>query len=238
MSDKFPKLYIIHGWTYTIEPWQKTLASLKRQGIDVEILQVPGLTSPSKKIWSIDDYVAWAKEKLPANAIVLGHSNGGRILLNLALKYPKKIGHLILLNSAGVYQYSIKRQILKIFSKIFAPLKHLPLFRKIFHKLIGASDYSRAPENMKATLSLMLNSDRHLALSKIGTKTTILWGKNDKITPISHGQILNQKLKNSSIKVFPWSHAPYITHPEALSAAIHQVYLTACSELGYLVEKP
>ena len=50
-------LYIIHGWTYTVEPWKKTLAILRNNGISVKMLNVPGLTEESKKVFTIDDYV-------------------------------------------------------------------------------------------------------------------------------------------------------------------------------------
>ncbi|MBO7717988.1 alpha/beta fold hydrolase, partial [Candidatus Saccharibacteria bacterium] len=90
-------LYIIHGWTYTVEPWRETLALLREKGIKVKMLNVPGLTTDSKKVFSIDDYVKWADSEIPDGAIALGHSNGGRILLNLCAKKPDKLKYLILL---------------------------------------------------------------------------------------------------------------------------------------------
>ena len=106
-------LYIIHGWAYSVEPWQKTLKLLKEKGIKYKMLHVPGLTEPSEKIWTIEEYVEWANKNIPEGSIALGHSNGGRILLNLCSKTPEKLSHLILLDSAGVYEKSKKRDILK-----------------------------------------------------------------------------------------------------------------------------
>ena len=80
-------LYIIHGWTYTVKPWEKTLALLKEAGFNVKMLRVPGLTEKSDKEYTIDDYVAWADSEIPDGAIALGHSNGGRILLNLWINF-------------------------------------------------------------------------------------------------------------------------------------------------------
>ena len=150
------KLYIIHGWTYTTEHWEKTLDILKKEyKIDAEMLNVPGLTTSSKKVWTIEEYADWADRNIPADAIALGHSNGGRILLNLCLKKPEKLKHLILLSSAGVYEENKKREVSRRLSRVFAPLKKSALLRKIFHKLVGASDYDRAPENMKKALKTM-----------------------------------------------------------------------------------
>ncbi|MBR3204138.1 alpha/beta hydrolase [Candidatus Saccharibacteria bacterium] len=216
-------LYIIHGWAYSVEPWKKTLEILKQNKINVKMLHVPGLTEKSDKIWTIEEYRDWADKNIPDDSIALGHSNGGRILLNLCAKNPEKLSHLILLDSAGVYEKSRKRDILKTVSKIGSPLKKVPLFSKVFHKLIGASDYEHAPENMKKTLSNMLESDKNLDLEKVTTETTILWGENDTITPPRQARILKEKLKNSTLEFFKnWTHAPYISDPEGLAKAIEK----------------
>ena len=125
-------LYIIHGWTYTVKPWEKTLALLKNKGVKVEMLNVPGLTTESKKVWTIDDYVAWANKNIPDGAVALGHSNGGRILLNLCNKKPEKLKRLILLDSAGVYEKSFKRDSMRKISKLGAPLKKSKFLTKVF----------------------------------------------------------------------------------------------------------
>ena len=219
-------LYIIHGWTYTTKHWQKTLELLQEKGIIVKMLNVPGLTSPSKKVWEIEDYTAWANENLPKNAVALGHSNGGRILLNLLKNNPARLKHLILLDSAGIYEPSKKRDLIKKVSKLGAPLKKLPYVEKVFHKITGTSDYASAPANMKKTLTNMLESDKTLDFSNITTKTTILWGREDTVTPPRQAEKLHHLLKNSTLKLFShWTHAPYISDPEELANAIEKTLL-------------
>jgi putative hydrolase len=215
-------LYIIHGWTYTVESWNRTIKILNdKYQIKVEMLHVPGLTDPSKKVWTIDEYVKWADSLLPEDAIVLGHSNGGRILLNLLSRQPDRVSHLILLDAAGVYEPSKKRDILRKLSQVLAPLRRVKILRKIIHKMIGAGDYDKAPENMKKTLTNMLDSDRNLDISKVKVKTDILWGEMDKITPPRQAKKMHQLIKKSRLKLFPnWTHAPYIVDPEGLAKTI------------------
>ena len=215
-------LYIIHGWTYTVEPWNRTIKILNdKYQIKVEMLHIPGLTDPSKKVWTIDEYVKWADSLLPEDAIVLGHSNGGRILLNLLSRQPDRVSHLILLDAAGVYEPSKKRDILRKLSQVLAPLRRVKILRKIIHKMIGAGDYDKAPENMKKTLTNMLDSDRNLDISKVKVKTDILWGGMDKITPPRQAKKMHQLIKKSRLKLFPnWTHAPYIVDPEGLAKTI------------------
>lgn len=220
-----PKLYIIHGWTYTVAPWERTIANLEKQGIAVEMLHVPGLTSSSKKVWTIEDYVRWADRNIPDGAVALGHSNGGRILLNLCSEKPDKLQHLILLDAAGIYEVSSKRDVVRSVSKKFSFLKNIPGVEKVWHKLTGASDYARAPKNMKATLSNMLESDKNLKLENVTVSTTILWGEADKVTPPHQAEEMHQKIKHSTLEIFPdWTHAPYLSHPLELAKAIFKAY--------------
>ena len=218
---RHPELYIIHGWTYTTAPWTRTLSLLEKQGITVHMLHVPGLTAPSDQVWTIADYAKWADQSIPDGAIALGHSNGGRILLNLCSAKPQKLRHLILLDSAGVYTESKKRDLARTLSKRLHFLKNLPGLTKIWHKLTGSTDYARAPENMKRTLSNMLDSDRDLNLAGVTTPTSILWGANDTVTPPRQAEVLHAALPYNTLEVYPeWTHAPYLSHPDALAAAI------------------
>ncbi len=217
-------LYIIHGWTYTVAPWAGTLKQLKDAGLDVKMLHVPGLTTDSKKVWTIDEYVAWADQNIPDGAVALGHSNGGRILLNLCAKNPRKLKHLILLDAAGVYEPSKKRDISRKLSKTLAPLKKVKPLRKVVHKVLGASDYGHAPENMRQTLSNMLDSDKNLDLTAVTTPTTIVWGENDTVTPPRQGKIMHEKISGSRFVMRKgWTHAPYIGDPTGLAKVIYTI---------------
>ena len=214
-------LYIVHGWTYNIEPWKKTIEILRDKGISVKMLHVPGLTEESKKEYTIYDYMKWADREIPDGAVALGHSNGGRILLNLCAAKPDKLKYLILLDSAGIYEPTLKKRLVEKAAKIGKPLKKIPLIDKAFHRLTGSTDYSKAPENMKKTLVNMIESDKDLDFSKVETKTYILWGKKDTTTPPRQGTLMYEKLPNAELKFYAnWTHAPYISSPEELARAL------------------
>ena len=185
------------------------------------MLRVPGLTEPSKKEFTIDDYAKWADQNIPDGAIALGHSNGGRILLNLCAKKPKKLKYLILLDAAGIYEPSTRKKVVEKLAKVGKPLKKVPLVDKVFHKITGSTDYSRAPKNMKKTLSNMLESDKNLDLSKVTTKTFLLWGKKDTITPPRQATKMYESLPNAELKFYAnWTHAPYISSPKELARVL------------------
>ncbi|MCY3804462.1 MAG: alpha/beta hydrolase [Candidatus Saccharibacteria bacterium] len=225
-------LYIIHGWTYRADYWQKTLDLLREHKIKVQFLYVPGLTKPSQRVWTIQNYVAWLRKELRGdmNPVVLGHSNGGRIALNYCYQYPNHLKHLILLNSAGI-QPKISRRlrnfIILILAKIFKPLKNIPLCQKLAHRLIWSSDYAQAPKNMKKTLHHLLTSDRVLAkrLADIKTPISLIWGQTDRVTPIWMMKVFKQKLPEiRTTKILKdIGHAPYIHQPQILVASLLKV---------------
>lgn len=223
---KTAQLYIIHGWTYDVAPWQDVITSLKQQNITAQLLHVPGLTAASGKSWTIAQYADWADQNLPDGTIALGHSNGGRILMNLLVKHPNKLKGLILLDSAGIpAQPTLRRRILRIVAKLFAPLKPIKPLRKFFHRFIGANDYSQASDHMKQTLQNMIDSDKQLNPSLITTPTQIIWGAKDTSTPLSEGKALHRKIKNSKLIIEPeWGHSPYLKAPKALAKVIAKSY--------------
>ncbi len=220
------KLYIIHGWTYRPEPWMEVIADLKKHDIDAELLRVPGLGTKSDQAYTIEDYAKWAKKNIPKGSIALGHSNGGRILLNmLVTEGSDYLGGLILLDSAGIYEESTKRNMSRVLSKTFAPLKKIPLARKVVHKILGANDYEQAPANMKKTLDNMLTSDKTLDISGITTPTQIIWGSDDDITPPRHGRKMHELLENSEFDLKDgWRHSRYLVDAQELADVIAEKY--------------
>lgn len=215
------KLYIIHGWTYKPEPWHEVIGELKKLGVDAELLRVPGLGTKSEKVFAIEDYVKWAREKLPKGSYVLGHSNGGRILLNLLEDDPQYLKGIILLDSAGIWEKENRRLVLKALSKAFAPLKKSKFIRKAVHRVIGANDYENAPENMKKTLDNMINSDKALDITKVTTRAEIIWGEDDPITPLRQGKKMHGLLPNSNLTTKPgWRHSHYLVSTSELAAEI------------------
>ncbi len=219
-------LYVIHGWAYSVAPWQATIDTLKQRDIDVVMLSVPGLTAPSDKVWTISGYVDWLDEQLAGidQPLVLGHSNGGRIAMHYLAAHPNRFERLILLASAGIEveskRLSKKRQVFRVLSKIFAVLKHVPYLRKIVYRLLG-SDYNDAPDNMKQTLANMLASDKDFDPSGILTPTYLLYGTNDTTTTPALAEKLQKLLPKPQLRIMDdWGHAPYRTHPTELADAI------------------
>ena len=226
-------IYVVHGWAYKLDGWQPTVELLKESGLQLEFLKVPGLTQPSKKVWTMDDYTRWLAKELAEveKPLVLAHSNGGRICLNFCLKQPQKIGRLILLNSAGVpptVTKNIYLLVVRTLAKVFGFLKKNKTIRRVVYKILRVSDYSQATPNMRQTLGNMLASDAALVpkLMEIQTPVSFIWGQDDKVTPLSEGFFLYENLGNavSFYLLEEAGHIPYAHHPDALVEAILKIW--------------
>jgi pimeloyl-ACP methyl ester carboxylesterase len=127
-----------------------------------------------------------------------------------------------LLNSAGIYHRSAKARLSKFAARLFGKLfgANSPL-RPFVRRLLGASDYAKASENMKKTLENMLESDKNLDPARVKIPTTIIWGRQDKLTPLWQGRKLAASIPNATFEVVnDWTHNPYRTHPADFAARI------------------
>lgn len=219
------KIYALHGWAYSTEKWTDFTAALKERHIDLELLQIPGLTSELADSWDIDDYIKWLSEELPNEPIVLlGHSNGGRLALNYAWVYPERVKQLILLDSSGIYHgglTEVKRVIFRTLAKLGKKINNSEKAKKFLYKLARVRDYKEAPENMKQVMRNMIESDKSLNLQEIQTPTTIIWGAEDRVTPLTDGVKIHREITNSHFHVIDNArHSPHFTNPKEVADRI------------------
>jgi pimeloyl-ACP methyl ester carboxylesterase len=215
------KVYIVHGWTYSLDKWAPFCEQLRAAGHEPVQLRVPGLTAPSDKVWDMDGYVAWLDGELKGEPapVVIGHSNGGRIALSYIQRHPGRIQQLILMDSAGVAHQELRSQAklatLRGLSKLGKPLTKVPYARKLVYKVIGAQDYRNAPPNMKRTMQNMLDANKRIDFKQVDIPVALIWGRDDTQTPLGDGQIMQRELPQASLSVIDGArHAPFFTHTQ------------------------
>jgi len=152
-----------------------------------------------------------SKNKTAKKIILIGHSFGGRIAIKYAAKYPEKVDKLILTGAAGIkHKLTVKQKALFILTKIGKVFFSLPVinhFQKpvynIFSKIARSrkKDYYNASSQMKEIMKNVLVEDLTDYLGKIKTPTLLVWGKEDKTTPLADGEIMKFKIQNSKLKV-------------------------------------
>ena len=136
------------------------------------------------------------------NYNLVGHSFGGRISLILASQY-NCINKLILVDSAGLkpkFSLKTKSKILKY--KFYKFLVSKNIIKKEKLNSFGSSDYKNLPDNLKAVFNNVIKEDLTYLLKNVNNKTLIIFGKNDKDTPVYMAKKLHKNIKNSKLVIF------------------------------------
>lgn len=222
------KVFILHGWTYAqnnqnpLEKWDDFLNELRAQNIPTHLLQVPGLIKNTDLTFTLDDYVSWLKKTLEREkekVVLIGHSNGGRIAFAFAAEYPNKVEHLVLIDSAGILHNKphtrLKRFLFRNIAKIGKKIVPSEKLRVLLYKLAREGDYKNATPAQRQTMANLIYLDLTKTLKKVKVPTLIIWGKQDKITPLSDGQKIQRLINNSKLFVINEArHAPQFSHPK------------------------
>jgi pimeloyl-ACP methyl ester carboxylesterase len=135
---------------------------------------------------------------------VVGHSFGGWIALHLALIAPERIGRLVLVDAMGVDEPEAPATDI---SKLDESALYDAMFATKSGVMVMAGDFWGVPLDLRggALFRSLLNGQRNLAaltggkcgertligrLDSMPARSLIVWGDADRLTPMSHGQVL------------------------------------------------
>ena len=156
------------------------------------------------------------------DVVLLGNSLGGHVALLFARDYPKLVSGLIITGSSGLYEKSMigdgypKRSNYDYIKTKTEEVFYDPnIATKEIIDDVFASVNDR--EKLVRTLSLAKSAIRHNMakdLPKMNTKTLIIWGKQDSVTPPNVAEDFNSLLPNSNLSwIDKCGHAPMMEHP-------------------------
>ena len=191
-------LVMLHGWQCDINSF-KMLESLKRKYRVLEVSFPPFGKSSEPINWNVFSYanmiISLCEHLNIKKAHFLGHSFGGRVSILVSVIQPELVGRLILVDSAGMkprrkISYYIKTAKYKIKKKLGMNISKL-----------GSMDYVSLSPNMKKVFSSIVSTHLDEYASMIKQKTLIVFGENDKETPLYMARRLNKLIKNSTLVV-------------------------------------
>ncbi len=180
-------------------------------------------------------------------AALVGHSLGGGVALRAILDDPGRVDRLILLSSAGLGQdVSLPLRIasLPFFDRIFFK-PPLPVFTRFLHRLVFdpaaiTADFARLyyemffqPASVRAFTSILrtiatLRGARpgvleliRAGLGTITAPTLILWGRQDRILPVSQALDAAGRIPGARLHVFErCGHMPNVEYPEEFNRIV------------------
>lgn len=215
-------LVFLHGWRSEGLVWKDIADKISNHNLAVYMLDLPGFgSSPEpKNSFSVQDYAdvvgEFIKKLKLNNVILIGHSFGGRVAINLASSEPVLIKKVILVDAAGLRTNKGSNGVVflaKLAKPFFRP-KFMAGWRKKIYRALGSVDYLESG-SLKETYLKVASEDLSGYLPKISQPTLIIWGDNDKDTPLVFAKTMNEKIKNSKVVVLKEAgHFSFLDKPK------------------------
>lgn len=141
-------------------------------------LSWPGLGNEAHEpqIDSFDGLLELTAQKIPGQAVIVAQSMGGIVGVRLALQYPEKVGHLVLVaTSGGVDVAGLGGEEWR-------------------------SSYLASFPNARTWITTE-KPDHTADIPHIACPTLLIWGDDDPISPIAVGKHLSELINHSTLKI-------------------------------------
>ena len=141
-------------------------------------LSWPGLGNEAHEpqIDNFDGLLELTVQKIPGQAVIVAQSMGGIVGVRLALKYPEKVSHLVLVATSGGVDVA---------------------------GLGGAewrSSYLVSFPNSRTWITTE-KPDHSADIPNIACPTLLIWGDDDPISPVAVGKHLSERIKHSRLHI-------------------------------------
>lgn len=235
-------LLILHGWGQDLEimrPLGERLAWHR----PVHLLDLPGFgRSPGPgQDWDTRDYAQCVLSYLEQAGLdrvdLLGHSFGGRIGLRIASEWPGRLRRLVLVDAAGLPRrrsWSQRGRLLAI-RTLGRVIRSLPSFWSQsllawYRERYGSRDYKNAGE-LRGTFVKVVAEDQTANVRLITAPTLVLWGADDRETPVEMAHRFGALIRDSEVVVLPGDHFPFVGAGVHACAQIVDEFLSSSPEL-------
>lgn len=204
---------LMHGWGCnhtTVE----SIAAVCRKAHKVYNVDFPGFGASTEPdaVWGVEEYTQIIerlveKEEIE-NPILIGHSFGGRVAIVYASR--NSVDKVVLVDAAGVkprrkpnyyfkvYSFKLAKKLIRMFNSKEAADRKIDRLRA----RRGSSDYANSSPTMKAILSKVVNEDLCHLMPLIKAPTLLIWGKNDKATPLSDAKKMEHLITDAGLVAF------------------------------------
>lgn len=211
-------LLILHGWGVD----GSVMMPLARQLADMRCSFVPDLpgfgnTPDPPEAWSIDDYtdmiIAFIQAHFDEPVDLLVHSFGGRIALKLCARPigEKLVNKVLITGGAGMKPHRnaafyLKKYTAKALKMPFLVLPS-PMREKVLAKLrstpvwkaLGSGGYAKLDGVMREVFVKSVTEFLEPCLPKIPHEVLLLWGKNDKATPLYQARRMEEGIAHAAL---------------------------------------
>lgn len=205
----------------------------------VYLVEHPGFGLSERPKWLLDftDYNYFYRDFLTYFSLekvhLVGHSFGGRVAVEFAVSHPHRVDKLVLICAAGLQVPDEKRANLFVMSPEEA--NQLLFYDAGWTKRFFARERTaeeRLVDANNVTTRAILNWRRDYnprfprLLKYVEAPTCIVWGKEDEVVGVKHGQVYHEHIRHSVLHVLEeCGHMPFIEKEEACNEIVMKFLL-------------
>jgi len=212
-------LVVIHGGGDGASSWLESISPLC-ENYRVYVPDLPGFGRSQQmgEKQGISEYVDFVDKFSGSLGLesfhLVGHSIGGSIALRYALKFPHKIGKLVLVGSIflgremalwvrflshRIFRYTLGAAVRAVFRAVkwlvclvYAPFKHFDYFSS------ARMELGESISAFKEQTTVMVNR-----LSELMMPTLLVWGARDFVVPVRYAYAAAEVIPDCQLRVFP-----------------------------------
>ncbi|NWF54160.1 MAG: alpha/beta hydrolase [Syntrophaceae bacterium] len=221
----------IHGSGGNADLWRKVMDELAPNYRAIAV-DLPGHgSSQGEGFRSVSEYGDFMNDFLEAlglkKAVLGGHSLGGAIVQDVALRHPQKLRALLLIGTGArlrVLPDALESMRKMALGEIPPKFEAWGFSEKASREIIAEGEREWAKTGSLVRYHDFLACDRFDIIGeveKIRLPALIACGQEDRLTPIKYSQFLNQKLPGSRMELISGAgHMVMLENPKDLSKAI------------------
>lgn len=224
-EENLRPVIIMHGWGCTMDT-VKSIEEIFRGKMRTINVDLPGhgKSSEPPAVWGVEDYTQLIEKLIKMLGLerpsLIGHSFGGRIAILFSSR--NDTDKVLLVDSAGVKPKRGLSYYRKIYT--FKATKHLVnlIFGKKKGEEIldrmrakkGSADYRNSSPRMRAIMSRCVNEDLKGVMPSIKAPTLLIWGEDDRATPLSDAETMKRLIPDAGLVSFPGcGHYSFLDNP-------------------------
>lgn len=226
-AGKGETLVLLHGLMGELSNWEPVIDHFKdRYHVVVPILPIYELPILTLGVRSLSKYIhKFLKFKKLNQVVLIGNSLGGHVGLVFTIAHQENVKALVLTGSSGLYEnafggsfpkresYDYIRE--KVEYTFYDPATATKeLVDEVFKTVNERSRVIRILALAKSAIRHNMSKD----LSRITIPVSLIWGKQDKVTPPEVAEEFHHLLPNSELNwVDKCGHAPMMERPEVFN---------------------
>jgi len=210
---------LVHGFAASHRWWAGALPALAER-YRVYAVDLPGFgqTRPRRAFGfaqAVEMLAAWMEALGISSANLVGHSMGGQVCIRLAVRYPRLVDRLVLVNTSGL---PLRRPLPLLMARA---LQVAALEPRGFSMGKMSGSLRAGPLVMISAARALLTDDVRAELSRISAPTLVVWGDQDHLVPLTSGVAIAAAIPHAHLTILRGAgHKAMIEQPREFNALV------------------